>query len=100
MISRVTSSTTWENLPPSAADTHENWTRPSSRPRYSRNRFRVADFLLSDVVSRKVMAIPWMTAGHQHPVDSVLKGLEDEERINPSGARHPNHTDIRRVLNP
>lgn len=44
--SSVTSWMTCENFTPSAAETQENWTRFFSTPRYSRNCFRVADFLL------------------------------------------------------
>jgi hypothetical protein len=44
------------------------------------------------------MAITYMSAGHQDPVSSFFKGLEDEVGIDLSGAHNPDDTYFRRVL--
>jgi hypothetical protein len=44
------------------------------------------------------MAVADMSPRHQDPVGALLKGLEDEIGIDPSGTHHPDNPHVGRVL--
>jgi hypothetical protein len=41
-----------------------------------------------------------MSAGHQHAVGAILKGLHDIKGVDPARAGNPDNPDIGRILNP
>jgi hypothetical protein len=46
------------------------------------------------------MAISWMATRDQDSINPTLKGLEDEEGVDPSGARDSDHPDAWGILDP
>ncbi len=46
------------------------------------------------------MTFPGMSPADEHSVDPACECLQNEHRINPSGAHDPDHPDIRRILGP
>jgi hypothetical protein len=51
-------------------------------------------------ITFQVMTFPWMSPANEDTIDSACQGLQNEHRINSSGAHQPNDPDVWRVLKP
>lgn len=51
-----------------------------------------------DSITVQVMAVAEPSAAHKHPVDPLLKGQQDMMGRNRGAAHHPDHPEMRRVL--
>jgi hypothetical protein len=52
------------------------------------------------IVPGEIMAVSRMTPRDQHSIDPALKGLENKERVDSTGAGDPDDADVRRILDP
>jgi len=49
-------------------------------------------------ITIQVMAVTYVSPGHQHTVSTHLKCFENEIGVNPTRTHHPDNTHIRRIL--
>jgi len=62
--------------------------------------FQSRGFSPSHIVSTDIVAIAGMASRNKHSVDAALKGLQDEEGIDPSRTGNTNHPNVGRILDP
>lgn len=49
-------------------------------------------------ITFQVMTVSRQSTGDEDPVDTFLKGAQQDQLLNPSGAGHQNHLDRGRIL--